>query len=185
MRENDDIENAVTRAGHSGHGLGHSPEDPRLLRTALGQFATGVTVITARKAQGTEPVGMTVNSFASVSLDPALVLWSAARNSMRHAHFARAKAFAIYVLEARQAPLAERFARTENGFHDLPFQINPEGAPILPDTLARFDCVTETTHDGGDHTIIIGRILRFQMAGQGSPLLFAQGQYGRFLPGHP
>ncbi|MEZ5684416.1 MAG: flavin reductase family protein [Paracoccaceae bacterium] len=184
MRDSDEIEKAVTRAEHAGRGHIPDPDNPRLLRRALGQFATGVTVITAREAGSEAPIGMTVNSFASVSLDPALVLWSAARASMRHAHFSCAEAFAIHILRADQAPLAERFARNQ-GFHDLPFKMNPEGAPILPDTLARLECVTEATHEGGDHTIIIGRVLRFEMAGAGEPLLFAQGQYGRFQPGKP
>lgn len=180
MSESDDIENAVTAAEQAGHGLHPDPADPRLLRAALGQFATGVTVITAREADTGAPVGITVNSFASVSLDPALVLWSAARASMRHVHFSNATAFAIHVLKADQLAIAERFARNGNGFEGLAFCLNDDGTPLLEDTLARFECVTEATHEGGDHTIIIGRVVRFQAATSGAPLVFAQGRYGSF-----
>ena len=180
MSQSDDIENAVTAAEQAGHGLHPDPADPRLLRSALGQFATGVTVITAREADTGAPVGITVNSFASVSLDPALVLWSAARSSMRHAHFSNAEAFAIHVLKADQLPVAERFARNGNGFDGLAYCLNGDGTPLLEGALARFECVTEATHEGGDHTIIIGRVVRFLTATSGEPLVFAQGRYGSF-----
>ena len=180
MTESDDIENAVTAAEQAGQGRRPDPAEPRLLRTALGQFATGVTLITAREADSRAPVGITVNSFASVSLDPALVLWSAARASMRHVHFSNADAFAIHVLKADQLDVAERFARNGNGFEGLDYCLNAAGIPLLDGALARFECVTEATHEGGDHTIIIGRVTRFEVAQSGHPLVFAQGRYGSF-----
>lgn len=183
MREGDKIEQAMTRAEQSGRGHIPNPDDPGLLRQALGQFTTGVTVVTALEADSKAPIGITVNSFASVSLDPALVLWSAARSSMRHRHFSCAESFAIHVLKFGQLDLADRFTRNGDGFDGLTYELNPEGTPVLPDTLARFECVTEATHEGGDHTIIIGRVARFQIARGGEPLTFGQGQYGRFLPG--
>ena len=182
MREGDKIEQAMTRAEQSGRGHIPNPDDPGLLRRALGQFTTGVTVVTAIEAEGEAPIGITVNSFASVSLNPALVLWSAARASMRHRHFSCAESFAIHVLKAGQLDLVDRFTRNGHGFDGLAYEINAEGTPVLPDTLARFECVTEATHEGGDHTIIIGRVARFQFAETGEPLVFGQGQYGRFLP---
>lgn len=158
------------------------PANPRDYRDALGRFATGVTIVTAQEAGGGGPVGITVNSFASVSLDPALVLWSAARSSLRHAHFSGAQAFVIHVLAAGQADLASRFAKRGQGFEALEYELNDQGVPLLPNTLARFECLAEARHEGGDHTIIIGRVIRFSARSGGEPLVFAHGQYGRFVP---
>lgn len=180
MNESREIEAAMTRAETAGHGYVPSPAEPRLLRDALGRFATGVTVVTAREEGGGAPVGITVNSFASVSLDPALVLWSAARSSMRHRHFSSAPAFAIHVLHAGQKGLAERFTRTGAGFDGLAYQFNDAGVPLLGDVLARFECVTEATHEGGDHTIIIGLVTRFMLRREGLPLTYFAGRYGGF-----
>jgi flavin reductase (DIM6/NTAB) family NADH-FMN oxidoreductase RutF len=181
MRESDDIEAAMSQAEKAGSGHAPDPTDPRLLRDALGQFATGVTVVTACECTGeAHPVGMTVNSFASVSLSPALVLWSAARSSMRHAHFTQTPAFAVHVLRDDQEAIARRFTKRGDGFDGLPYTLNADGVPLLEGMLARFECITEARHDGGDHTIIIGRITRFSMAAQGAPLVFAKGEFGRF-----
>ncbi|WP_415182831.1 flavin reductase family protein [Phaeovulum sp.] len=158
------------------------PKNPRAYRDALSRFATGVTVVTARETGGGGPVGITVNSFASVSLDPALVLWSAARSSLRHAHFSGAPAFAIHVLAADQAELAARFAKRGTGFDGLSYVLNDQGVPLLSGTLARFECLTEARHQGGDHTIIIGRVTRFTTDAEDEALVFAHGQYGRFTP---
>jgi flavin reductase (DIM6/NTAB) family NADH-FMN oxidoreductase RutF len=155
------------------------PANPRPYRDALGRYATGVALVTAREAGGGAPLGITVNSFASVSLDPPLVLWSAARASLRHAHFSVAGAFAIHVLAADQAELAARFSRNGADFSGIGFTLSEIGVPLLPDTLARFECVTETRHEGGDHTIIIGRVTRFAPGRAAAPLIFAQGRYGR------
>jgi len=152
--------------------------NPRAYRDALGRYATGVAVVTAREAGGGGPLGITVNSFASVSLDPPLVLWSASRASLRHAHFATASAFAVHVLGAGQAELAARFSRNGTDFSDLSFTLNDAGVPVLPEVLARFDCRTEARYEGGDHTIIIGRVSRFALGRAGPPLVFAQGRYG-------
>lgn len=157
--------------------------DPRTLRAALGRFATGVTVVTACEANDPHaPVGITANSFASVSLDPALVLWSAARSSLRHRHFAQAHAFTIHVLADHQTDLANRFTGRGAGFNDLDFTLNSHGVPIFEGVLARFECITEATHEGGDHTIIIGRIEAVSTNDSGEPLVFARGQFGKFFP---
>jgi flavin reductase (DIM6/NTAB) family NADH-FMN oxidoreductase RutF len=163
--------------------IGYTP-DPNNLRTfrnALGRYATGVTIVTAREAGGGGPVGITANSFASVSLDPPLVLWSAARSSLRHAHFSVASAFAIHVLGAEQAELATRFSRNGADFTDTDFRANAQGVPLLPGCLARFECLTETRHEGGDHTIIIGRVTHFTLGAETVPLIFAQGRFGHFI----
>lgn len=178
MSESEKIEAAVSRAEAAGQGHVPDPADPRLFRDALGRFATGVTVVTAREEGGGGPVGITVNSFASVSLDPALVLWSAARSSMRHRHFSAAPAFAIHVLGADQLEIAQRFTRSGHGFEGLAHRFNESGVPLIDDVLARFECITEATHEGGDHTIIIGRVSRFTLCQAGAPLIFFAGHYG-------
>lgn len=178
MSESEDIGAAVSRAEAAGQGHVPDPADPRLFRDALGRFATGVTVVTAREEGGGGPVGITVNSFASVSLDPALVLWSAARSSMRHRHFSAAPAFAIHVLGVEQQEIARRFTRSGHGFEGLAHRFNESGVPLIDDVLARFECITEATHEGGDHTIIIGRVGRFTLCHGGAPLIFFSGHYG-------
>lgn len=156
-------------------------ESPKALRQALGRFATGVTVVTAYEDDArAAPLGITANSFASVSLDPPLVLWSPARASLRHAHFTAAHGFAIHILHEDQWDLAMRFNKNGKGFEGLDYDLNDEGVPILADCHARFECRTESLHEGGDHTIIIGRILRFS-EGHGEPMLFAHGSFGRFV----
>lgn len=152
----------------------------RALRDALGRFATGVTVITIAGPDG--PMGFTANSFASVSLDPALVLWSPAKSSLRYPYFAAAQHYAIHILGVAQLDLGARFARGGAGFAGLAYQTSPEGVPVVPDTLARFECHQHATHDGGDHLIIVGRVLRFTLT-DGAPLVFSQGAYGGFVHG--
>lgn len=179
MTESKQIEAAVSRAEAAGQGHVPNPSEPRLFRDALGRFATGVTVVTACDADGGAPLGITVNSFASVSLDPALVLWSAARSSLRHRHFSAAPVFAIHVLRADQQALAERFTRSGHGFEGLSHRLNENAVPLIDDVLARFECQTEATHEGGDHTIIIGRVTRFDLGPEAAPLTFFAGGYGR------
>lgn len=158
-----------------------SPEaDGRAFRSALGSFATGVTVVTVRDAQG-RPAGITANSFASVSLDPALVLWSPKRESRRFATFSTAGSFAVHVLAGDQQEVCDRFVRSADTFAGLPWHEGPEGLPLLDGCLARFLCHREAVLDGGDHAIILGRV--FQAARRdGAPLVFQSGRYGGFLP---
>lgn len=156
------------------------PQNSRALRDALGRFATGVTVVTIFTEDG--PMGITANSFAAVSLDPALVLWSPARASSRFDRFSEARHFAIHVLHAGQADLCARFTRGGAGFEGLETGYTAEGVPLLPETLACFECSHHAIHDGGDHAIVVGRVERVTMRA-GGPLLFAQGQFGRFAPG--
>ncbi len=150
----------------------------RAFRDALGRFATGVTLVTIATPQG--PMGFVANSFASLSLDPALVLWSIARSSRRFGAFAGAEAFSIHVLGQAQADFARRFGREGEGFAGLDWHETPEGAPAVPGVPARFDCRQHATHDGGDHLIIIGRVLRATLAEGDDPLIFAQGRFGGF-----
>ena len=154
-----------------------SDDNRRLFRDALGKFATGVTVITTRTAEG--PVGMTVNSFASVSLDPALVLWSVAKSSGRYEVYRHAKYYAIHVLREDQTELALDFARNADAFDNCEWRDNEHGVPLLRHSLARFECVQEATHEGGDHTIIVGKVIGFSKQ-DGKSLVFASGSFGAF-----
>jgi flavin reductase (DIM6/NTAB) family NADH-FMN oxidoreductase RutF len=151
--------------------------DTRAFRDALGRYATGVTVITIMGPDG--PMGFTANSFSSLSLDPALVLWSLARSSQRYAPYAAAETYAIHVLGQDQADWPARFSRGGAGFDGLASTLNTECVPVLPGALARFDCRRHATHDGGDHLIIIGQVLRLTLE-EGAPLVFAQGRFGGF-----
>jgi flavin reductase (DIM6/NTAB) family NADH-FMN oxidoreductase RutF len=127
-------------------------------------------------------MGFTANSFASVSLDPPLVLWSPAKTASRYCVFRDARFFSIHVLGIDQFDLIERFSRRGAGFGGLDHDVSVEGVPMIPDALARFDCVQHATHDGGDHLIIVGRVLRFGLR-EGAPLVFSQGAYGGFAHG--
>jgi flavin reductase (DIM6/NTAB) family NADH-FMN oxidoreductase RutF len=171
----------IDKAGISGQAMTPQifvPEaDPRAFRDALGRFATGVTVVTTATDDG--PVGFTANSFSAVSLNPALVLWSPAKSSSRFAVFSTAPHFAIHVLAADQAALGAQFIKGGAGFDGLDYGSSPEGTPLLPQALARFECARHAVHDGGDHVIVIGRVLR-AVYGEGAPLVFSQGKYGAF-----
>ena len=105
-------------------------------------------------------MGMTVNSFTSVSLDPPLVLWSPAKSSSKHDAFAAVDHYAIHVLSAEQDGLSACFTRGGTAFEGLEWQLNTEGAPVIPGTLSRFECRRFALHDAGDHSLIIGRVLQ-------------------------
>jgi flavin reductase (DIM6/NTAB) family NADH-FMN oxidoreductase RutF len=154
-----------------------TPDPARALRNALGRFATGVTVITCQGLDG--PVGFTANSFAALSLDPPLVLWSPAKSSARHGVMVGADHFAIHVLRHLQGDLAARFVRGGAGFEGLAVEVTDTGVPVIPGTLARFDCARHALFDGGDHTIIVGRVLH-ATHDSGQPLIFNSGRYGTF-----
>jgi flavin reductase (DIM6/NTAB) family NADH-FMN oxidoreductase RutF len=154
-----------------------SADTARAFRDALGQFATGVTLVTIDGPEG--PMGFTANSFSSLSLDPALVLWSLARSSRRYPFFATARHFAIHVLAADQIGLIERFARQGAGFEGLAADLNPHRVPLIDGALARFECEQHATHEGGDHLIVVGRVTRVVCEG-GAALVFSKGQMGRF-----
>ncbi|MES2815651.1 MAG: flavin reductase family protein [Pseudomonadota bacterium] len=149
----------------------------RVFRDALGRFATGVTVVTIMGPDG--PMGFTANSFASLSLDPALVLWSPAKASQRYPFFVAARHYAIHVLGQHQADLPARLSRGGLGFEGLDWKMNAQGVPTLAGALARFDCAQHATHDGGDHLIIVGQVLRLALE-EGEPLVFAKGRFGGF-----
>lgn len=155
--------------------------EARLLRDALGRFATGVTVVTT--AGVGRPEGLTANSFASVSLEPPLVMWCPARASARYGLYTQAKAWSVHVLGAEQLDICLRFTRGGQGFAGLKSDVTPEGIPIIPGTAARFDCTTFACHEAGDHAVMIGNVLRVTVGGpDDSPLVFAAGRFGVFHP---
>ena len=147
----------------------------RELRNALGRFVTGVTVVTTMTPRG--PLGITANSFASVSLQPPLVLWSPARKSRRFPAFEAASFFAIHVLSEGQRGLAERFALPGDGFAEIAFEAGYGGTPLLDGCVARFECRHAAGHPGGDHLIVVGEVLRVEQADL-PPLIYHGGAYG-------
>ncbi|MEO0989730.1 MAG: flavin reductase family protein [Pseudomonadota bacterium] len=154
-----------------------SADTARAFRDALGRFATGVTIVTCESDNG--PLGITANSFASVSLDPPLVLWSPAKASRRFPPFRDAPRFAIHILGSEQRGVCGHFAQQGHDFDGLDWSQSAEGVPLLDGCLARFECKTHAQHDGGDHLIIVGEVERARFR-DGEPLLFAHGGYGRF-----
>jgi 3-hydroxy-9,10-secoandrosta-1,3,5(10)-triene-9,17-dione monooxygenase reductase component len=153
-----------------------SAVDPRAFRNALGQFATGVTIVTACGAQG-ERVGATVSSFNSVSLDPPMVLWSLDKRALSRSTFEASTHFAVHVLTLEQRELAQRFARrgTEK-FEGLACGGGLGNAPLLTDCAACFECETRHRYDGGDHVIFVGEVKRFKHV-TGEPLVFHGGTF--------
>jgi flavin reductase (DIM6/NTAB) family NADH-FMN oxidoreductase RutF len=148
----------------------------RELRQALGHYATGVAVVTARAPDGS-PVGLTCNSFTSVSLDPPLVQWSIARASRFHATLCAAGHFAVHVLEHGQLAIGRQFAsRQPDRFEGVEVEEGLAGLPLLRRYHARFQCLAHARHEAGDHTILVGRVLRFE-AREGEPLVFYRGGY--------
>jgi len=151
--------------------------DARAFRNALGAFPTGVAVVTA-SGEGA-PMGITVNSFSSVSLDPPLVMWCLERKSERFAVFANAPAFTISVLGAEHEEVSARLAKPgEHRLNKLELVPTELGPPALADALAVFECERYAVHDGGDHAILVGRVARFFRKDEGAPLVFFRGRYG-------
>ncbi|HTH98866.1 MAG TPA: flavin reductase family protein [Stellaceae bacterium] len=150
--------------------------DPTAFRHALGSFVTGVTIVTTLRPDG-EPIGLTANSFNSVSLDPPLVLWSLNRASPNLAAFEAAGYFAINILAAEQMHLSQRFARHRpDKFDGVPWQPGIGGTPLIDGVVAQFCCRHVASHDGGDHIIFIGEVEAFTHSDR-RPLVFAHGRY--------
>ena len=147
-------------------------------RRALSCFATGVAVVTTRESDG-ERLGMTISSFNSVSLDPPLVLWSIAKDALSYDKFSAADHFAVNVLAMHQKDVSARFARSgADKFEGLDCREGISGIPILPEYAACFECSLEHCYDGGDHSIIVGRVLRFEDR-ETDPLIFYRGRFLR------
>lgn len=152
------------------------PSDSRAFRAALGNFATGITVITTRTASG-EYVGLTANSFNSVSLDPPLILWSLSLYSPTLPAFQRCSYYAVNILAADQIELSNRFAASEDDkFSGLEIRLGLGGAPLLSGCCAWFECRNEARHAGGDHLIFVGLVERFSHSDR-APLIYHRGKY--------
>ncbi|MDG2502799.1 MAG: flavin reductase family protein [Porticoccaceae bacterium] len=146
-------------------------------RNALGSFTTGVTIVTALGKKG-QKIGMTANSFNSVSLDPALVLWSIGRDANCFEDFIAAQAFAIHILAEDQQDLSNLFAKTgSDRFAALETTEGLSGVPLLPSYSTCFQCRIENQYEGGDHVILVGKVLEFTDNGS-RPLVFHRGDYG-------
>jgi flavin reductase (DIM6/NTAB) family NADH-FMN oxidoreductase RutF len=151
-------------------------------RASLAMFATGVTIVTARDAAG-QLVGLTANSFNSVSLTPPLVLWSLSRQAGSMPAFARGSHYAINILAADQHVLAERFAgKARNRFAGVAFRDGSGGAPILEGAAAVFECFNRSQYQEGDHIIFVGEVERCECRDGVQPLIFHGGRYFTELP---
>ena len=156
-----------------------SGHDARTLRDALGCFATGVTVVTCLGAND-EPAGLTVNSFTSVSLNPPLLLVCLAKRAASAGALIEASHFAVNVLQTGQQPASIRFStRDEDRFGATPWTCGEAGAPILADSLGVFECERHAVHDGGDHHILIGKVVKASFDASLDPLLYFRGKYRR------
>ena len=159
-----------------------TPPDVAQFRVALGMFATGVTIITARASDGSL-VGLTANSFNSVSLTPPLVLWSLSKAAGSMPVFSQGSHYAINILAADQKALAQRFAtRDIDRFAGIPYRIGAGGAPVLEGAAAVFECANRSQYDEGDHVIFVGEVERCCRLDGAQPLIFHGGRYYTELP---
>jgi 3-hydroxy-9,10-secoandrosta-1,3,5(10)-triene-9,17-dione monooxygenase reductase component len=158
-----------------------APKDARKFRDVLGTFTTGVTIITTRGADGV-PVGITANSFNSVSLEPPMVLWSLARSARSLEAFSASSHWAVHILSISQEELSRRFARSGNDkFAGLDVLTGLGGTPLLTGCVARLQCRSSFQYEGGDHIIFVGEVLDFE-AGPTPPLVFQAGRYSVAAP---
>jgi flavin reductase (DIM6/NTAB) family NADH-FMN oxidoreductase RutF len=154
---------------------GDPATDGRLFRRCLGQYGTGIAIITT-ETEGRR-AAVTVNSFASVSLDPPLVLWSISHTSRSYPLFKNGGRFAVSILASTQMNVSRHFAnKVEDKFADAVWSPGEFGCPLIDGCVAHFECETYSQVEGGDHTILIGLVRRARRF-EGEPLLFAQGQY--------
>ena len=146
------------------------------LREALGSFVTGITVVTTRN--GGEPHGLTANSFSSVSLEPPLVLFSLSRAADCFDAFERAEAFAVNVLRSDQEDVSSRFATKDvDKWTGVDWRPGHGGCPLLEGAVAAFECRVAARHEGGDHVIYVGEVVRFDHRPDAAPLAFFRGRY--------
>lgn len=155
------------------------PVDAKAFRQALGQFATGVTVVATLDSEG-NPRGLTVSSFCSVSLDPPLVLVCVDNRSETHAGFLASKLFGVSVLAEDQQEVSRRFASLGADRNAFEFARGPHGAPLVPKALAGIECALYAAHEGGDHRIYLGEVLSLE-ARPGRPLVYHASGYRRLV----
>jgi 3-hydroxy-9,10-secoandrosta-1,3,5(10)-triene-9,17-dione monooxygenase reductase component len=153
--------------------------DSSTMRTVGGHFATGITIVTA--SHDGEPVGMACNSFSTVSLEPALVLFCAAKSSSTWPRIQAAGKWAVNILGEDDEEVSRLFAeKGADRFAHMTFRPGASGAPLLDRSLAFFDCVTDAEYDAGDHVVVVGRVLELGYQSEGKPLLFYRGGYGHY-----
>ena len=158
-----------------------APLDLRAFRRALGSYATGVTIITTHTAQGAH-TGVTVNSFTSVSLEPPLVLFCLSVRSSLITAFAQTNHFAVNVLAINHQTVSKQFAKpSANTWDGVQFRVGACGCALLSDALATFECARHGVYPCGDHVILVGRVICFEVAGAAEPLAFWRGTYGTFV----
>lgn len=163
--------------------LAESPIDPVEFRNVLGSFASGVCVVTA--ALDGEPVGMTAQSFMSLSLDPPLVMFCPARISTSWPKIRQANHFAANILAEGQEALGLQFAKSGiDKFAGVDWEAGPSGAPLLDDVLAHIDCTIDAVHDGGDHEIVVGRVLHLATEEGKKPLVFFRSAFETLAAKH-
>lgn len=151
--------------------------DSRSFRNALGEFATGVAIVTTRVGDDA-PIGITVNSFSSVSLDPPLVLWCLDKGSDRLDAFQACEGFTINILASTQQDLSSRLSRSGHPYlEDIPVTEGVNGCPYLSESLAAFECEVYARHDAGDHVIMVGQVKAFQQPSAETPLIYHRGGY--------
>jgi len=156
----------------------HALVDARYFREVCGQFATGVAVITVQV--GDRMAGLTVNSFSSVSLDPPLIQFSLDRKASVFSLFEDCGHFAVNVLSRSQQPLSNMFAVRHDAFEEVTFSCGASGCPLFDESVAHMECEKYAVYDGGDHVIILGRVLHLGCTPSREPLLFFRGTYGSF-----
>lgn len=150
------------------------PDTSRDLRKSFSKFATGITIVTCESDLG--PVAITANSFTSLSLDPPLILWAVADASLRAGAFCEASCFSVHVLGGWQKDLCDQVVADGFALRDIPHEEIPDAGPVLRDCLARFDCRRVATHPAGDHSMVMGEVVR-AVSRDGPALLFFDGNY--------
>lgn len=151
--------------------------DSRAFRNALGEFATGVAIVTTQVGDEA-PIGITVNSFSSVSLDPPLVLWCLDKGSDRLDAFERCDGFTINILAETQQHLSDQLSRSgQSQLDGISVHEGVNGCPFLSGALATFECEVHARHDAGDHIIMVGRVKSFQQPSASAPLIYHRGGY--------
>lgn len=161
------------------------PEDPLAFRKALGNFATGLTIVTGQTANG-ERFGLTASSFQSVSMSPPLILYSIRKGAASIPLLEAAGSFCVNVLREDHAEIAKRFASpVDDRFEGIEWERGELGGWVLPDAIAVFECRLWSTYDGGDHLIVVGQVEGMHRAPEGNPLLYFRGEFRPIGPVSP
>lgn len=159
-----------------------TPIDRRVFREIMGRFPTGVAIVAARSTDGS-PIGVTVNSFTSVSLDPPLILFCLSRTARSFSGFAAASVFSVNFLGRDRRALSQRFAMSPFDWQGVETETWETRAPILSEAAAAIDCRVAARHDGGDHEIIVGRVVAMAMLADTPPLVYYRGAYSEVTDG--